>query len=186
MPTKFILHGGFNKGRESVQEDDHFFKEMVKDLTDEARILLVYFAEREEKIPRYIIEDQDQFKKSNPIKTFEFRVATEETFVEDCAWADLIYLHGGKTVKILETMEKFDHVEEIFKDKTVGGDSAGANCLGVYSFSKNSKEIRKGLSLIPYKIVAHYEKGTPNPLADIEPEIETILLEEYETKFFLI
>jgi hypothetical protein len=69
-------------------------------------------------------------------------------------------------------------------DKVVAADSAGVNALGQVFYSKSSKEIGKGLKLLPFKTVVHYEDGQPNPLADVEPDLETLLLREYETKVF--
>jgi peptidase E len=186
MTTKFVLHGGFNKIKGPVQIDDHFFQEIVREVPDGAKVLLVYFAEREEKIPTVIEQDKEQFIKNAGLKKLNFKVASEATFEDDCHWADVIYLHGGKTVKIMEVLGKFRNIAGLFKNKVVGGDSAGANCLAQFCFSKNSKEIRKGLGILPFKIVVHYEDNTPNPLENIEPQLETLLLHEYETKVIYI
>ena len=74
----------------------------------------------------------------------------------------------------------------MLSNKIIGGDSAGANVLGQLFYSKNSKEIGEGLSILPFKIVVHYKDGTPNPLADVKPELQTIFLHEYETKVFYL
>jgi hypothetical protein len=46
---KFVLHGGFSREKSPVQEDDQFFQEILKDTTEKVKILLVYFAEREDR-----------------------------------------------------------------------------------------------------------------------------------------
>jgi len=187
MKNKFILHGGFNKARGLVQESDEFFQEMLKDTLEEVKILLVYFAEREEMIETRIEQDKEQFSKNNKeSKKLNFKVASEENFEEGCVWADIIYLHGGRTKKLIDVLRKYPNIKEMLSNKIIGGDSAGANVLGQLFYSKNSKEIGEGLSILPFKIVVHYKDGTPNPLADVKPELQTIFLHEYETKVFYL
>lgn len=182
MSTKFILHGGFNKERGVVQEDDEFFSEILKDLQGDVKILLVYFAEREEMVQSRIEQDKEQFNKNKGPQNLIFKVAVEETFLQDCEWADVIYLHGGKTVKLMEVLKRFQDLDKVFSNKKIAGDSAGVNALGQLFYSKNSKEIGEGLRILPFKVVVHYVDGAPNPLADIRPELETLFLREYETK----
>ncbi len=102
MKTKYVLHGGFNKERGPVHMNDEFFAEILRDAPKELNTLLVYFAEREEIIPERIEQDKGQFLKNSAGKEITFRVTTEVTFEQDCAWANAIYLHGGKTVKLME------------------------------------------------------------------------------------
>lgn len=88
----------------------------------------------------------------------------------------------GALIKIMETLSKYPNIRQMLTGKTIAGDSAGANALGKLFFSKNSKVIGTGLGILPLKIVPHYEDGTPNPLADVEPKLKTLLLREYEMK----
>lgn len=98
----------------------------------------------------------------------------------------MVYLHGGRTVRIMEVLSKYPDIKQILSGRTIAGDSAGANVLGKYFYSKNAQEIGKGLGMLPLKIVAHYQDGTPNPLADTEPELETLSLREYESKIIAV
>ncbi|OGI71588.1 hypothetical protein A3B84_02135 [Candidatus Nomurabacteria bacterium RIFCSPHIGHO2_02_FULL_35_13] len=181
MKTKFILHGGFSREKAPIQENDKFFQEILKDASGNVRVLLVYFAEREEMVQLRIEQDKEQLNKNKGLKNLHFKVASEETFTQDCAWADIIYLHGGRTIKLIEILKKYQNLEQVFSGKTIVGDSAGANVLGQLFYSKNSKEVGEGLRILPFKIVVHYVDGTPNPLAHIEPNLETLFLHEYET-----
>lgn len=180
--TKFVLHGGFNKEKGLVQENDEFFQEILKDVPGDVKILLVYFAEREDIVQLRIEQDKEQFNKNKGLKELHFKVASEETFIADCVWADVIYLHGGRTVRLMEVLKKYRDLERVFSERTIAGDSAGVNALGQLFYSKNSKEIGQGLRILPFKIVVHYADGAPNPLAHIEPSLETLLLHEYETR----
>ena len=78
----------------------------------------------------------------------------------------------------------FKNLGRVFSGKIIAGDSAGVNVLGQLFYSKNSKEIGEGLKILPFKTVVHCEDGVPNPLGQINPELETVFLHEYETKVF--
>lgn len=184
MKTEYILHGGFNKARGPVHQNDEFFGEIFKDTPNKVKLLLVYFAERDEMVEARTMQDKDQFIKNSGGKKIDFRVASEETFEVDCAWADAIYLHGGRTVKLMEALRKFSNIRQLLSGRIIAGDSAGVNVLGKYFYSKNSKEIGEGFGILPFKIVVHHEEGAENPLAEIAPELETLFIHEYETKLF--
>ncbi|OGI86340.1 hypothetical protein A3A01_02130 [Candidatus Nomurabacteria bacterium RIFCSPLOWO2_01_FULL_39_17] len=177
--TKFVLHGGFNKEKGFIQ--DEFFLEMLKNTPPDVKILLVYFAEREDLLQLRIEQSKEQFNKNKGSKNLDVKIASEDTFVEDCIWADIICIYGGRTVKLMEVLKKYKNLEQLFTGKIIAGDSAGANVLGQLFYSKNSKEIGKGLRILPFKIIVHYKDGTLNPLAHVEPNLETLLLHEYET-----
>jgi len=181
--TKFILHGGFDKER-PVQEDDKFFREILKDTPENVKILLVYFAVREEKVQLRIDHSKEQFNKNKGVHNLHLKVTSKETFLEDCAWADVIYLHGGYTTKIMEALKKYQNLGQVFSGKIIAGDSAGVNALGQVFFSHNSNMAGEGLKILPFKVVVHYKDGTPNSLGQIKPELETVFLREYETKVF--
>lgn len=186
MKTKIILHGGFNKINGPIHINDEFFGEMLKDTLSTVKILLVYFAELPEKIPERIEQDKEQLNNNRGLKQLNFRIAEEETFKDDISWADVIYLHGGKTVRLMEYLNKYQNLKELFFGKIIAGDSAGANALATVFFSRNSGKIGRGIGLLPIKIVPHYEYGKPDPFIDIEPQLETIFLHEYETKVIYI
>ena len=182
--TKYILHGGFNKEKGDVQINNEFFQEILKDTSKNVKILLVYFAEREEMIPLRIEQDKKELNKNKGSKILNFKIAREETFLEDCIWADVIYLHGGRTIKLMGVLKNYKNLDRVFRDKTIAGDSAGVNALGQIFFSPALKMTGEGLKILPFKTVVHYKEGTPNPLEDIEPNLETLFLKEYETKVF--
>lgn len=177
--TKFVLHGGFNKERGFIE--DSFFQEMLKDAPAASNVLLVYFAEREEMLELRIAQAKEQFNRNKGSRDLEVRIASEDAFLGDCAWADVIFLAGGRTTKLMEALAKYQDLGQVFSGKIIGGDSAGANALGHLFYSKSSKEIGEGLKIIPLKVVVHYSEGSPNPLADVQPELETLFLQEYET-----
>jgi peptidase E len=180
--TKFILHGGFNKDVSFIK--DEFFQEVLKDTPSEVKLLLVFFAEREDLLELRISQSKEQFEKNKGSKNINIKIASDDAFIEECKWADVICIHGGRTVKLIEAFKKFKNLEQVFAGKIIAGDSAGVNVLCHLFYSKTSKEIGEGLGILPFKVIVHYADGTPNPLENIEPDLETLFLHEYETKVF--
>ncbi len=183
MKTTYILHGGFSKN-EAVQKDDAFFKTILSYAPKEVKILLVYFAENIERVEKRRTDDLEQFNNNKGDKTLSFDTAKEETFLQQAQTADIIYLHGGHSAKLLETLKKFESLKNIFAGKIVAGDSAGANVLASIFYSKTIGA-SKGFSLISKKIITHYSEENKNKLDQIKPELETLFLSEYETKVFV-
>lgn len=183
MKTKFILHGGYSKG--AKQENDAFFSEILKSAPKEARILLVYFAESDDRVVERYVEDLEQFNKNRGDKTLSFDRASEQLFVEQANTADIIYLHGGHTGKLLEALKRISDLRDLFNGKIIAGDSAGANVLCSVFYSKTIGT-SEGLGFIPIKIICHYLEEDKNKLAHVRIDLETVFLPEYETKTFSI
>src|SRR3989344_1233354 len=98
MKTKFILHGGFKPGQ--AQEDNSkFYSEILKDAPEGAKILLVCFAKDVERVVVATEKVVAEFNKNKWQKEITFKIASEEFFVGQIKWADVVYLHGGRTLK---------------------------------------------------------------------------------------
>jgi peptidase E len=180
MRTKFILHGGFTPHQK--QEDDQFFKEILKDTPETAKILLVYFAKEDDRIPKNKEEDIEQFNKNKDQKTLSFDVANEELFLKQVEWADIVYLHGGDTIKLLGTLKKFPDLKKAFRGKVIAGDSAGANALSSVCYSNKADQVRHGLGILPIRIICHYSEQYKDKFGDNNSSLETLFLREYEFK----
>src|SRR5689334_342700 len=126
--TKFVLHGGFNKDKGYIK--DEFFQEALKDAPTDVKILLVFFAEFEKYLELRIKQCKDQFEKNKGSKAVHFKMASGGNFTEGCAWADVVFLSGGRTVNLFEKLENIPNLKELFDKKTVAADSAGVNVLG--------------------------------------------------------
>jgi hypothetical protein len=183
MKTKFILHGGFAKGAE--QANDAFFREMLKGAPDEVKILLVYFAEDPTRIKERRESDLEQFNKNKGGKVLSFETATEKGFPEQARRADVIYLHGGHSGRLLEALKRYPNIKELFEGKTVGGDSAGANVVTCAFYSDKAGPL-EGLRLVPIKIISHYKEENKDKINHLRPDLETLHLSEYQFKVFEI
>lgn len=181
MKTVFILHGGFTGS--GPQISDAFFSEMVKRLPEQARVLLVYFAESPEKIEQRKKDDLEQFAKNSNGKQLVFDTTTKEGFEAQVAEADLVYFHGGRTGNLLEALKEYSNLGSVLAGKVVGGDSAGANVLCSVFYSK-SLGAQAGLGFVPIKIIPHYREELEDSLENLRPELETLRLKEYEFRVF--
>lgn len=82
--------------------------------------------------------------------------ATEENFYQQVADADVIYLHGGRTDKLLQAIPDIGKFKHAIKGKIVIGSSAGANFLSSVCFSPSRGEVMRGSGLVPFGVVVHY------------------------------
>ncbi len=183
MKTKIILHGGFKPGQK--QESDLFFREILNAAPENAKILLVYFAKEEDRIEKNSKEDIEQFNKSRGSKSIQFEIATKEHFRQQMLAADVVYLHGGRTQKLLDGMRDFTNFKEMIPGKVIAGDSAGANLLCSIFYS-TSMGMGEGFGIIPLKIICHYVEENKDKLKGVRPELETLFLPEYSYKVYEI
>ena len=182
--TKYILHGGY-AGHVNSQNDE-YFKEVLKSTSGKVNVLLVYFAKELDRIPKNQAEDVFQFEHIKGNRQIKFDIAEEQKFQEQVEWADVIHLHGGDTLKLVNTLAKFSNLREIFKDKVVAGESAGAYALSTYFFSKTAGGVFKGTGLVPVKTICHYEGMNKEKLDGVDEGLELLLLPDYQFKVFNI
>lgn len=114
-------------------------------------------------------------------------MAKADNFLNELEWADVVYLCGssGGTPRLLNVLNKFDGLISLFRGKTVAGESAGANCLASFCFSK-SGGILQTLGCVPVRIIPHYETGMEKMLNNFHEELELLLLPNYKFKVFVI
>lgn len=182
MKTKFILHGGYSGRKNS--ENDKFFKEILKDAPKDTQILLVYFAKEVDEYLRMQREDIWQFEENSDNKNRSFEIASEESFPKQTAQSDIIYLHGGKTSKLLTALKQYPNLRELFEGKIVAGESAGAYVLSACFYSKTEGGIFEGLGFVPAKTICHYVGENKENLNECPSELETLLLADYQYKVF--
>lgn len=181
MATKYILHGGY-AGHTNSQNDE-FYKEILKDTPDKLKVLLVYFAKEDDRIPVNKTEDLAHFEGNKGKKELNYEVATEKEFSQQVNRADIIHLHGGATLKLLEALKKHHNLKQLFEDKVMAGESAGAYVLSAYFYSKTAGGLYQGLGLVPVKTICHYI-GENNDKLETPNNLESLLLPDYQFKVF--
>ena len=183
MKTKFILHGGFKPGQ-AEEDNSKFYNEILKDAPEGAKILLVCFAKDTERVSVATTKVMAEFNKNKWQKEITFEIASEESFVEQVKSADVIYLHGGRTLKLLDVLKRFPNLKELFSGKTIAGESAGANVLGKFCYSPSAGEVIECLGILPIKIIPHYSEEYRGKLDEVGQELEMLFLPEYQFKVF--
>lgn len=185
--TKFILHGGYSD-REN-QNNDLFYEEMLKDKQDNTTILIVYFAKDKEEWKQKFDLHKQAFLKAAGDRKIIFEIAIEDAFLDQIRRAEVIYIHGGNTKRLLETLEKFPDFSKELNGKVVAGESAGAYVLSTYYYSASVGGIQKGLGILPVKVICHYQSDRhptnddPIELMKEYPgDLELIVLKDYEWK----
>ena len=137
------------------EENENFYREIVKDLTNPT-ILLCYFARERFDWPRLYQQDQDYFKDYTGRDDLNFISAEKADFVGQINQADVIYLRGGDTEKLKAVVSKIENFDQLIKDKVVMGSSAGFYVLAKYYFSRE-RGVESGLGILPVKAIAHYD-----------------------------
>lgn len=185
MKIKFILHGGFDKSK--IDEDNSaFYSEVLKDAPENARVLLVPFAKDTERIPVAAERVSAEFNKYKWQKDITINIATEKNLIEEINSADIVDFQGGVSLKLLEALRNYPNLKESLGGKIVAGESAGANVLCEFFYSPRSDTVSEGLGMVPVKIVPHYKEEYKNKLDEVGPDLETVLLPEYEYRVFTI
>lgn len=151
--THYILAGGNDRGYDNYGSN---LSRLVKPLVEgPIKILSCQFA-----------KDKGDWQKIFEIwkgwfyqyfgKDVELQLASEEDFLKQIAWADVIYLHGGHTSKQEAMIKQYTDLEKHFEGKIVIGSSAGANFLSKTYYAPSLNKIGNGSGIVPLNIIVHY------------------------------
>lgn len=119
-------------------------------------------------------------------KKLSFELATENNFTEQIKRSNVVYFGGGTTVRLMDRLKEYKGLGNLFGGKIVAGESAGANSLSAYCYSKPGGGIIQGLGLVSVKTMPHFAEGMESNFKDIYPEIESLFIPEYKFKVFEI
>jgi peptidase E len=191
--TKYILHGGFS--RKDNDSNRTFFSELVSDVPDGGTVLLVYFASEpgDDFNLRFNNHKQQITSHQAQDKSLHFVLANETDFISQVQKADAIYFNGGDTNILLTALRKYLDLKELLNGKTVAGSSAGAYALAEYGTAHSGEHARKGLGLLPVRVVCHYESSELPPsetsleeIGKMGTELELVFLKDYEWRVFKV
>lgn len=187
MKTKYILHGGY--ANRQNEDNDKFFKEILLVNKKKLNILIVLFAKEPNEYTKKKKVIVNQFNRNNTDKKLSFVVATENSFIKQVADANIIYIHGGQTLRLLNALRKYDEqysLHKIFSGKTVAGESVGAYVLSKWFYSKAKGGCFAGLSLVDVKTICHYIGKNKEKLEERSGTSKILLLPEHKYKVFEI
>jgi peptidase E len=185
--TKYILHGGFTRADNELNRS--FFSEFGNNLKDGDKILLVLFASTnpyKEELFRDLVK---RFNSHIHAANVSFTHATEADFEAQLLEASAVYIHGGNTPTLMTALKNYPNLKEKFSGKTIAGSSAGAYALATYCTAHTEEHFRKGLGILPIRLVCHFESAELPPsdtslaeLREADQSLELICLRDSEWK----
>lgn len=183
MATKYILHGG--NAQDVNDQNTAFFREILNGHNQHVNILLVQLAAVPEKQDIYKQRHVAQFERANDSHQLKYQVAEITELHSQLAWADVVYFSGspGGTVRLLEAIGNDKDLEQNIQEKTVAGESAGANFFSAYCYSR-SGGVLKGTGIVPVNLIAHYEVGDERYMNDMDNDFPLVKLRNYEFQVF--
>ncbi|CAN5196822.1 hypothetical protein BH11PAT4_BH11PAT4_7250 [soil metagenome] len=185
MKTTFILHGGFGRGASDVDKSS-FYSDILKDAPEGAHVLLVCFAKEDDRVDQATEKVRAEFLAAKLQQHIHFAVAEKETFAEQVKSADIVYFHGGTTLRLLNSLRQFPDLKKWLRGKLVAGESAGANVWCTTFYSPSADVVENGLAFLPIKIIPHYTDAFQGMLDNVGEGLEELLLPEYQYKTFTV
>jgi peptidase E len=155
--TKFILLGGYLAKAQDGGKS--FAEELVKDHGDVPKVLMCLFARPRETWADAYAKECVAINSYISNKVAEFQLAEPETFVDQVRWADAIYLRGGITSALIDTLKQHMEWLDEFDGKTVAGSSAGADALATHHYNLDLQECGSGLGVLPVKVIPHWRSN---------------------------
>ena len=149
--TTYILCGG--NDREYPQFGVNLQK-AVKERVEDIKLLDVYFAGDEDKAQERFEDWSEWFDEHIP--GVERVLAAQDEFADQIAWANVVFMHGGRTEKLLEALPNFAEVKDLLRGKVYIGSSAGVNYIAE-NFLSQDNGVRRGSGILPINTAVHYD-----------------------------
>lgn len=151
--TRYILAGGSDRAHD---EYGGRLNEAIRDVKEGPLKVLSCLFSQDRDIWTEKFEDWKRWFVDNLGKDSEVQLASPDSFLDQIAWADVIYLHGGRTSNLEAAMQPFEDLERYFEGKVVVGSSAGTNFLSKVYFSPKQNSVGSGRGIIPLNTIVHY------------------------------
>jgi hypothetical protein len=167
MSTRYILVGG----RDDVVDDGRaLFEAIMKGYDRPVHVLSCCFAEPPESWPEKYERKAKQFFARNLGDRMTCELAQPDTFTEQAARADILYLHGGTTRTLIDQMNNIPNASKLFTGKTVVGSSAGGCYLASRYWAPGVRKTGEGSGILPIAFMPHYDSdyGSDDPRGPID------------------
>lgn len=149
--TLYILAGGCDHAYPEYWEK---LSEIVLREVASPRILSCMFASDDHEVSNRFERYKSTF--SQYFAQSEVTFAQHDEFYEQIKSSDMIYLHGGRTSRLLEAIPDYDRFKQAVEGKIVIGSSAGANFLSTVCYSPSRKENLRSSGILPVASIVHY------------------------------
>ena len=180
--TTYILCGGAERWAGNFGS---YLQDFFAGRQDELKILDVFFASPRREWRQKFDDWAGWYNQYFPGAKRE--LASKSHFVEQVRRAHIIYVHGGRTTRLLQELHDFSEVERLLRGKVYIGSSAGANYLAQHFLGHQG--IDTGSAILPMNVVVHYNADNPaerrtvadaDALATAFPTVPTVRLREGE------
>jgi peptidase E len=151
--TYYLLAGGNDRDHDNFA--NRFVSFVSQHVEEKVRFLSCFFG-RDESAWDRSSNDWSHWLGTQFSSDLAYSVATRDSFREQVADADVIYLHGGMTKLLLEGLAPFGDLAAMFEGKIVIGSSAGANVIASTYYSPKSDTSGKGRGLVNVSAIVHY------------------------------
>ena len=184
---KYILHGGYTRVDNELNRS--FFREILRDVPEGGKILIVLFAVVNPDTNKDELFDSlvQKIKEQADDKSISFAQATDAGFEQQLLEASAVYIHGGNTPTLLTVLKNYPNLKDKFQSKTIAGSSAGAYALATYCSAHTEEHVREGLAILPIRLVCHFESLELPPsetslaeLRNADASLELICLNDCE------
>lgn len=171
--ARFVLIGGGKNGRNGEKYETEVIDREVVKITNKKRPKFLFLAHGNKYEDSYYEVMKNIYETrfnciSDILKYHE--VYDEDISKRKLEWADIIYIGGGNTLKMINFWKKskFDKIlkEQIKEDKTFAGISAGAICWCKYGLSDSRKSSDtdpyikvSGLNIFNMLYCPHYDES---------------------------
>jgi len=147
-------------GRPWFAEDGgkKFVETLLQGHPQEAKMAFCLFAqpeERWEEVRKLHAGMIDSHKGSREVV---YQTITKENFTEVSAWADIIFLPGGRTVPVQEIMNCGD-IGTLWDGKLIAGSSAGADLFCEGYIAMSTMQYGRGLGWIKATFIPHWRSA---------------------------
>lgn len=148
--TRYILAGGKDL------ETAGYAKKLSEALKDRKKdkVLSCFFSKPEFRWLRDFNRFKPFFDEVFPESKVE--LALPEKFLQQLKDADVVYLHGGESDRLMRNLSEYKSIEDLFNGKTIIGSSAGANYLSTTWWSYGLRQAGKGSGITPLHTIVHY------------------------------
>lgn len=168
--TIFILAGG------SDRKVSGFAKRLEDEITKHVsrpKILSCFFSSPEDQwVTKY--REWREWLNESFTRKFTYEYARKTPFLKQVDAADVIFLHGGNTQLLFDTLPAAEELTSHFEGKVVIGSSAGANVLSKDYWSSSRAVPAHGLGIVDVNIMVHYgtvsHEGRERTLEDWKKE----------------
>ncbi|MDD5721534.1 MAG: Type 1 glutamine amidotransferase-like domain-containing protein [Candidatus Pacebacteria bacterium] len=165
--TKYILNSGGSKNYPDLAKK--FFAEIVKNLGNNPRLLMCFFAQPREDWEIKFSEFKEKCKMFPEEATPIFELAFPENFEEQIKNSAVVYIHGGDDHLLQYWLRQFD-IPKIWEGKVIATSSAGSDAISKYFWTCDWRRCMDGLSILPIKFLPHYKSsyGSDDPRGPID------------------